>query len=999
MSDISCELGNYIAALEFYINKLTKKRVVKVMNQEDGRPALTIKKIEDILHKREDRPQLVQSEKPHKKSTLLSAQGPHASMDSKRNSDETIEDCGERLQVVINLESAPTEQFHVPPMFSSIAQHMEGSDNENGFALPLDENLEMERMTLKEMQCHLKKSAQKRLRKLGKSGSTKKSETSYFPMGISTEVNGPHSSASVISKCKRSVDGCAVTLSRQGGKFGETFVEGPGEDIIESCVGETCYEQFADVPGKLKDLVDDSEYVEGACEASEKGKAGSYNHSVVMGPSQVAENQDQWTLEMWQSFHRQQSRSQAYKKHNSAPSKNLPNCSKRQRVHLPAPIYSDISMDSSPESCFTVKWEQTAQLDEKLVRSPKSENEVSVEAISKVTDHKSPESSVTSEKAYSVVASPCSVNTEACLDLDDKLELGISRDCPENSGVAEQMEDTYKIGKLKHCSNLPKVISDTVDLIGISNRKRCSGATNERDISGGDTSVDYNIQGDCHVTGEYTNVILPHSLNLHWPEKGRKDPLVMNRPIDACLSDEYRHLERPDSKEPVTVDQMIPKPLSGITDSATKESRMAVEVSNSPVPRSVTFPMCNNVLASSIIPHQDLGKSGEFCDAVAVPATGMPTSMSANEGFDVEDRGPTHRKPVKIPCKRKAISPLSRQKLLHAIDPSQSTQMSSHDSESLAVYRGLNGFAALHKDKDAMSQDCVGSSRMKTMYSQFMSNMSCSPDQSKEGGHVQGTYVGSPCHNKEPCLPWRKSLSSKLSHFRAPLFSSLNHVGSSVPSCHQHSQLSGQKHSHVLNKSPPHVKISLVESKSAVGSSPLPPKGILRSSSRVCQGMCKCDECVSLRSRSRKASEFSQRQMHDIEGLAMKLIKDLNTLRTIVEERVLSESKSVTPNSNFTLEQVKTATCNACETEEMTKKWLAIMARDCNRYCKIMRMQQRKLAFADEAGGQLCQVKLFHSQMSSKSPLVSVSDELEPSDSDMHADSRAVMSPMDIEAE
>ncbi|KAH9624301.1 hypothetical protein KSS87_016887, partial [Heliosperma pusillum] len=81
---------------------------------------------------------------------------------------------------------------------------------------------------------------------------------------------------------------------------------------------------------------------------------------------------------------------------------------------------------------------------------------------------------------------------------------------------------------------------------------------------------------------------------------------------------------------------------------------------------------------------------------------------------------------------------------------------------------------------------------------------------------------------------------------------------------------------------------------------------------------------------------------------------------------------------------VRLAVENAGKVEETAQRWLAIMSRDCNRFCKIMSLaeadasspektkeenpsspetktipKERKIMFADEAGGNLCNVKVF----------------------------------------
>jgi hypothetical protein len=81
-------------------------------------------------------------------------------------------------------------------------------------------------------------------------------------------------------------------------------------------------------------------------------------------------------------------------------------------------------------------------------------------------------------------------------------------------------------------------------------------------------------------------------------------------------------------------------------------------------------------------------------------------------------------------------------------------------------------------------------------------------------------------------------------------------------------------------------------------------KGILKSHGLSCPTACKCDICYSIQVRSEKASEFSQRQMCDIEALAHNLLKELKTMRTIVEQNLTFETDLSSPSSKFTVEEV-----------------------------------------------------------------------------------------------
>ncbi|KAL0325727.1 UNVERIFIED_CONTAM: hypothetical protein Sradi_5142000 [Sesamum radiatum] len=123
---------------------------------------------------------------------------------------------------------------------------------------------------------------------------------------------------------------------------------------------------------------------------------------------------------------------------------------------------------------------------------------------------------------------------------------------------------------------------------------------------------------------------------------------------------------------------------------------------------------------------------------------------------------------------------------------------------------------------------------------------------------------------------------------------------------------------------------------------------------------------------SESAIAFSQRQMHDMESLAVKLIDELKSMKDIVEQKLLFEAyRSISLKNNA--DEVKSAINNAKKVEEMARKWMSVMARDCNRFCKIMKMtpnnttgskdavprSRKKIIFADEAGGKLCHVKFF----------------------------------------
>ncbi|KAI3737007.1 hypothetical protein L2E82_26999 [Cichorium intybus] len=144
--------------------------------------------------------------------------------------------------------------------------------------------------------------------------------------------------------------------------------------------------------------------------------------------------------------------------------------------------------------------------------------------------------------------------------------------------------------------------------------------------------------------------------------------------------------------------------------------------------------------------------------------------------------------------------------------------------------------------------------------------------------------------------------------------------------------------------------------------------------------------CTTVQGCSESAIAFSQRQMHDIESLASKLMSELNSMKAIVEEKLLFEAYR-SPSLKNEADEVKTAIKTATKTEETAKKWLSMMARDCSRFCKIMKQnedkdkendtsssgsgdagmieekavqrERKKISFADEAGGTLCDIKVY----------------------------------------
>ncbi|XP_052188148.1 LOW QUALITY PROTEIN: uncharacterized protein LOC127798658 [Diospyros lotus] len=135
---------------------------------------------------------------------------------------------------------------------------------------------------------------------------------------------------------------------------------------------------------------------------------------------------------------------------------------------------------------------------------------------------------------------------------------------------------------------------------------------------------------------------------------------------------------------------------------------------------------------------------------------------------------------------------------------------------------------------------------------------------------------------------------------------------------------------------------------------------------------------ISIQSCSESAITFSQRQMHDIECLANKLMEELKSMKDIVEGQLYSKAIPST-FLKYDVDKVSKAVKSATKVEETTKKWLSMMARDCNRFCTLMKLtkkdegasgneihrERKKIKFADEAGGVLCHVKFIEDSVTS----------------------------------
>ncbi|CAL0304468.1 unnamed protein product [Lupinus luteus] len=149
------------------------------------------------------------------------------------------------------------------------------------------------------------------------------------------------------------------------------------------------------------------------------------------------------------------------------------------------------------------------------------------------------------------------------------------------------------------------------------------------------------------------------------------------------------------------------------------------------------------------------------------------------------------------------------------------------------------------------------------------------------------------------------------------------------------------------------------------------PKGILKFPHRSrserdsigCSSLQSCPYSTSI--------SFSKRQMHDFETLTMKLTKELKSMKVIVDDMLRSEF-CLNTSLRYKVNEARLAVKKAEKTEETANRCLSVLARNCNRFCKLLKLAvdgpspqhampkgRGKVSFADEVGGTLCQVRFF----------------------------------------
>ncbi|XP_008222777.1 PREDICTED: uncharacterized protein LOC103322628 [Prunus mume] len=119
-------------------------------------------------------------------------------------------------------------------------------------------------------------------------------------------------------------------------------------------------------------------------------------------------------------------------------------------------------------------------------------------------------------------------------------------------------------------------------------------------------------------------------------------------------------------------------------------------------------------------------------------------------------------------------------------------------------------------------------------------------------------------------------------------------------------------------------------------------KQILKRNPRGCRGLCTCLNCTSFRLHAERAFEFSRNQMQDAEEVALDLMKELSSLRKMLEMPAVGATTPV-----MDLNEVKEACRKASEAEENARNRLDEMNYDLNIHCRITCVHGPKVTFAN----------------------------------------------------
>ncbi|XP_020110786.1 uncharacterized protein LOC109725822 isoform X2 [Ananas comosus] len=115
-----------------------------------------------------------------------------------------------------------------------------------------------------------------------------------------------------------------------------------------------------------------------------------------------------------------------------------------------------------------------------------------------------------------------------------------------------------------------------------------------------------------------------------------------------------------------------------------------------------------------------------------------------------------------------------------------------------------------------------------------------------------------------------------------------------------------------------------------------PKRGILKRHTRGCKGACMCLDCVSFRIHADRAFEFSRKQMQEADETIAGLVKELASLRNLVEKSILPSVGSGSYGIlQFTQDLIQGACRRASRAEAIASNRCRQMFNDLNAHCRI----------------------------------------------------------------
>ncbi|AQK89731.1 uncharacterized protein [Zea mays] len=116
---------------------------------------------------------------------------------------------------------------------------------------------------------------------------------------------------------------------------------------------------------------------------------------------------------------------------------------------------------------------------------------------------------------------------------------------------------------------------------------------------------------------------------------------------------------------------------------------------------------------------------------------------------------------------------------------------------------------------------------------------------------------------------------------------------------------------------------------------PSPKKGILKRNTRGCKGICMCLDCCTFRLHADRAFEFSRKQMKEADDIITNLLKEVASLRSLLEKPAGQES-------------TQAACRHASRVEEVARNSCQQMFVDLNSHCRIPKPRVRFTEYVEE---------------------------------------------------